>query len=208
MGGHRDVPPRSETPMRTRREFLRGTLFAAGALAFGSSLLAACSSPAAAPTNAPAAARDKNYQIPKNLDQLKALCDQMKKDGIVPFASADKQGWPAMGTFDILNMRVNGYDFHVSLMAGKEPWTDPKVKSVFDTWKGLLPYLREGALGRNWQDVAQSLVIKQVGMFLLGSFVGQQFTNQADHDDPDFFPYPEIDPQEVGRPDAARGGGN
>jgi multiple sugar transport system substrate-binding protein len=32
-------------------------------------------------------------------------------------------------------------------------------------------------------------------MFLLGSFVGTQFTNQADHDDLDFFPYPEIDPK-------------
>ena len=28
-------------------------------------------------------------------------------------AFADKDGWPAMGTFDILNMRINGYDFHV-----------------------------------------------------------------------------------------------
>lgn len=139
--------------------------------------------------------KDKNYQVPKTLDDLKALCEQMKKDGIVPFAFADKQGWPAMGTFDILNMRTNGYDFHISLMAGKESWTDPKVKSVFDTWRGLLPYHQEGALGRDWQDAAQTLVSKQSGMYLLGAFVGQQFTNQADHDDLDFFPYPEINSQ-------------
>jgi multiple sugar transport system substrate-binding protein len=82
----------------------------------------------------------------------------MKKDGIAPFAFADKQGWPAMGTFDILNMRTNGYDFHVSLMAGQESWTDPKVKQVFETWKTLLPYHQEGALGRTWEDAAQSVV--------------------------------------------------
>src|SRR5690349_13574912 len=64
--------------------------------------------------------QDKGYTVPKTLDDLKGLADKMKKDGIVPFAFADKQGWPAMGTFDILNMRINGYDFHVSLMAGKE----------------------------------------------------------------------------------------
>ena len=46
----------------------------------------------------------------------------MKKDGLTPIAFGDKDGWPAMGTFDILNMRINGYDFHVSLMAGKEAW--------------------------------------------------------------------------------------
>jgi len=134
----------------------------------------------------------KGYTVPKTLDQLKTLADQMKKDGITPFAFADKQGWPAMGTFDILNMRTNGYDFHVSLMAGKEAWTDPKVKAVFDTWRGLLPYHQEGALGRDWQDAAQTFVSKQSAMFTLGSFVSQQFTVKADQDDLDFFPFPEI----------------
>jgi multiple sugar transport system substrate-binding protein len=139
--------------------------------------------------------KDKNYQVPKTIDELKKLGDQMKTDGITPLSFADKQGWPAMGTFDILNMRTNGYDFHVSLMAGKESWTDPKVKQVFTTWRDLLPYHQEGALGRDWQDAAQALVGKQTGMMLLGSFVGQQFTNQADHDDLDFFTFPEVNPQ-------------
>ena len=81
----------------------------------------------------------------------------MKSDGLVPIAFADKDGWPAMGTFDIINMRINGYDFHISLMAGKESWTDPKVKQVFDTWRGLLPHHQPGANGRTWQEAAQSL---------------------------------------------------
>jgi multiple sugar transport system substrate-binding protein len=119
----------------------------------------------------------------------------MKGDGITPFAFADKQGWPAMGTFDILNMRMNGYDFHISLMAGKESWTDNKIKQVFTTWKDLLPYHQEGALGRDWQEAAQTLVRKESGMMLLGSFIGEQFTNQADHDDLDFFAFPEVNQQ-------------
>jgi len=139
--------------------------------------------------------KEKGYEIPKTFDQLNGLADKMKTDGIVPFSFADKQGWPAMGTFDILNMRINGYDFHISLMAGKESWTDPKVKQVFTTWKGLLPYHQEGALGRDWQDAAQALVKKETGMIMLGTFVGQQFTNKADKDDLDFFVYPEINSQ-------------
>src|SRR5256714_1268409 len=138
---------------------------------------------------------EKGYQIPKTLDDLNGLAQKMQQDGLVPFAFADQQGWPAMGTFDILNMRINGYDFHVSLMAGKESWTDAKVKQVFTTWRDLLPYHQEGALGRQWQDAAQTLVGKQTAMMLLGSFVGQQFTDQADHDDLDFFAYPQINTQ-------------
>ncbi|MGW9026589.1 ABC transporter substrate-binding protein [Streptomyces sp. NPDC055722] len=133
------------------------------------------------------------YQVPTTWDAFVALCKQMKKDGLVPIAFGDKDQWPAMGTFDQINFRLNGYDFHVQLMAGKASWTDAKVKAVFDHWTEILPYHQDGALGRTWQDAAQTLVAKKAGMYLLGSFVAQQFTNQADLDDLDFFAFPEID---------------
>jgi multiple sugar transport system substrate-binding protein len=140
----------------------------------------------------------KNYQIPTTLDQFKSLATQMQKDGLIPIAFGDKDGWPAMGTFDILNLRMNGYDFHVGLMAGKQKWTDPKVKSVFQTWQTLLPFHQEGAPGRTWQDAAQALVQKKAGMYLLGMFVSQQFqatNNPADLQDLDFFPFPDLGTQ-------------
>ncbi|WP_446219355.1 ABC transporter substrate-binding protein [Micromonospora sp. IBHARD004] len=133
------------------------------------------------------------YQVPKTLDELNTLGAQMKKDGLAPIAFADKDGWPAMGTFDILNLRINGYQFHVDLMAGKEAWTSDKVKKVFDTWAGLLPIHQPDALGRTWQEAAQSLQQKKSGMYLLGLFVAQQFSND-EQDDLDFFTFPEIDP--------------
>jgi multiple sugar transport system substrate-binding protein len=136
---------------------------------------------------------EKNgYEIPKTLDELKTLAGQMQKDGLAPIGFADKDGWPAMGTFDILNLRINGYDFHVNLMAGKESWQDPKVATVFNTWKELLPFHQDGALGRTWQEAAQGLSSKKSGMYLLGMFVGQQFEGAA-HDDLDFFAFPEVD---------------
>jgi multiple sugar transport system substrate-binding protein len=135
---------------------------------------------------------EKGYEAPKTLDELMTLGDTMKGDGLVPIAFADKDGWPAMGTFDILNMRINGYDFHVNLMAGEESWEDAKVKQVFDTWRGLLPLHQEGSLGRTWQEAAQTLQQKKAGMYFLGTFAGQQFQG-ADAEDLDFFAFPEID---------------
>ena len=63
-------------------------------------------------------------------------------------------------------------------MAGEAAWDGTEVKTVFDTWRELLPYHAEGSLGRTWQDAAQTLN-KDVGMYLLGSFVGQQFEGEA-----------------------------
>jgi multiple sugar transport system substrate-binding protein len=134
---------------------------------------------------------EKNgWEPPANLDDFKALCDKIKAKGMTPVAFGDKDGWPAMGTFDYINMRTNGYDFHKSLMAGEEAWDGPEVKQVFSTWAELLPYHAEGALGRTWQDAAQTLN-KDSAMYLLGMFVGQQFEGQA-LEDLDFFPFPEI----------------
>jgi multiple sugar transport system substrate-binding protein len=136
---------------------------------------------------------EKNgYEIPKTLDELTALGAAMKKDGLTPIAFGDKDGWPAMGTFDQLNMRVNGYDFHVELMAGKKAWNSAEVKKVFETWRELLPLHQEASLGRTWQEAAQSLLQKKSGMYVLGMFVGEQFP-EADREDLDFFNFPEID---------------
>ena len=132
------------------------------------------------------------YQVPKTLDEFTALAGKMKQDGLIPVAFADKDGWPAMGTFDILNMRINGYEYHVDLMAHKKSWTDPGVKKVFQTWQSLLPYHQEGSLGRTWQEAAQALQQKKAGMYLLGLFVTQQFPT-SDLADVDFFSFPEID---------------
>jgi multiple sugar transport system substrate-binding protein len=136
------------------------------------------------------------WQVPKTFDDLTALCKKIKAAGLDAFAFADKDGWPAMGTFDQLNMRINGYDFHISLMEGKESWTDAKVKQVFDTWKGLLPYHQQGALGRTWQEGTQSVQQKKSAMMVIGSGqIAQSFTAAADAGDLDFFPYPEINSQ-------------
>ena len=134
----------------------------------------------------------KGYSIPKTWDEYKALAVRMKADGLAPIAMGNKDGWPAMGTFDYLNMRLNGYDFHISLLAGKESWEDTRVKQVFRLWNEILPYTQPGAGGRTWQEAAQSIVAKQSGMYTLGMFVGEQFPAGADHDDLDYFPFPTI----------------
>jgi len=132
---------------------------------------------------------EKGYTIPATMDQFKALGDKMKADGLVPLAFGDLDGWPAMGTFDILNMRMNGYTFHIDLMEGRAKWSDPKVKAVFEKWAELLPYFQEGAPGRTWQDAAKAaLVDKVAGMYFLGTFALEQAGDASS--DVGFFPFP------------------
>jgi multiple sugar transport system substrate-binding protein len=138
--------------------------------------------------------KEKGYRVPKTWKQFIALAKRMQDDGMTPIAFTDKDGWPAMGTFDILNMRINGYQFHIRLMAGKQSWDSAQVKAVFNTWRQLLPYYSNGALGLTWQEGASQLENKQAGMYLLGGFLTSNF-QPKNQPDIDFFPFPVVNPK-------------
>jgi multiple sugar transport system substrate-binding protein len=141
--------------------------------------------------------KKNGYTIPKTWDQLLSLSKQMKKDGLIPFALGQKDGWPALGTFDIINLRLNGYDFHMQLMQHKVPWTDKRVTDVLDHWAQILPYCQSGATGRTWEDATKTLESKQAGMLFQGTnqVAAQYVSDKADLADLDFFVYPEINPK-------------
>jgi multiple sugar transport system substrate-binding protein len=137
---------------------------------------------------------------PENIatfDDMIKMFDAMKKKGLVGFAAGDKGGWEAMGTFDIINARMNGYQFHVDLLAGREKWTDQRVLDVFKQWELLLPYTNKNVLDLEWDGAMQLLLQKKAGSTLMGSWFGGNFKekSQEDYDDLWIVPFPEINPE-------------
>ncbi|CAN2223193.1 UgpB ABC-type sugar transport system, periplasmic component [Candidatus Nanopelagicaceae bacterium] len=137
---------------------------------------------------------------PENIatfDDMIKMFDAMKKKGLVGFAAGDKGGWEAMGTFDIINARLNGYQFHVDLLAGREKWTDQRVLDVFKQWELLLPYTNKNVLDLEWDGAMQLLLQKKAGSTLMGSWFGGNFKekSQEDYDDLWIVPFPEINPE-------------
>jgi multiple sugar transport system substrate-binding protein len=100
---------------------------------------------------------ENGWTAPTTMEELATLATAMQGMNITPFAFGNDGRWPAMGTFDQLNFRLNGYQFHVDLMAGKESWTDDRVKAVFAAWTDLLPLHQENPNGRTWEEAAASL---------------------------------------------------
>lgn len=142
----------------------------------------------------PSVFAENGWTPPTNQDELMSLSSDMADAGITPFAFANDGNWPAMGTFDQLNFRLNGYQFHVDLMAGKESWTDDRVKNVFTVWESLLPFHQENPNGREWQEAAAAVVDGTAGMMTIGTFIGSQFED-GDTSDLDFFVFPELNPE-------------
>jgi multiple sugar transport system substrate-binding protein len=137
---------------------------------------------------------EKNgWTVPTSLDEMTALMKEMQGKKMSPIAFAAKDAWAPMGTFDILNMRLNGYDFHMALCKGKEKWDSPEVKNVFTTWRDkLLPYQQENALGRTWQEAATSMAKGESGLYLIGTFIVDGVPKET-QPDLDFFTFPALD---------------
>jgi multiple sugar transport system substrate-binding protein len=135
------------------------------------------------------------YQQPATFDELVTLAAKMKQDGLSAFAHGIGQGdgWTLLNTFDYLNLRSNGFQYHLDLLRGRTSWTDPKVRAVLDQWARIIPFHQQGGAGRKWQDAQQALVDKKAGMAVTGMYVATSFTG-TDLADLDFFPFPSVDP--------------
>ncbi len=142
----------------------------------------------------PSVFEENGWELPTSMEELSALAEAMQGAGMVPFAFGNDGRWPAMGTFDQLNFRLNGYQFHVDLMAGRESWTDERVKNVFTEWEALLPLHQENPNGRTWEEAASAVVNGEAGMMTIGNFIGEVFPD-GDISDLDFFPWPEMNPE-------------
>ena len=120
-------------------------------------------------------------------------CKTFKAKGITPIALGDKGGWEAMGTFDFINFRTNGFKFHMDLTAGRVKWTDPRVQKTFNNWKTMFPYQNTDTLDLDWNAAAQLVLQKTAAMQVMGAFHASIYTDPADLADLALFPFPEIE---------------
>jgi multiple sugar transport system substrate-binding protein len=134
----------------------------------------------------------RGYSVPATWTEFTALAARMKSDGLIPIALGDGDLFEASGMFDMLDLRLNGCQFHIDLLAGKEKWTDPRVKAVFEHWLEIIPFTQAGSAGRDQGAAAQTLIDKKAGMYLMGTGIMVSSIPASDLDDVDIFPFPAL----------------
>lgn len=132
---------------------------------------------------------------PKTWSEFLQTCERLKAAGVAPLALAAKDGWPAAGWFDYLDLRINGIDFHRKLLRSEVPFTDARVRQVFDVWGDLLRkgYFLEATLDQETDRVLPYLYRGRAGMVLAGSFFAARFP-AAVAADIGFFAFPSYSP--------------
>lgn len=133
---------------------------------------------------------------PKTWGEFLDACKKLKAAGITPIAVGGRDAWTLAGWFDYLDLRLNGNAFHQKLMAGDVPYTDPRVKKVYTTWKQLIDdgYFIDNSLSYDL-DAAQPFLFQgKAAMMLMGTFISEGFPATV-KPEMGYFQFPIIDPK-------------
>lgn len=75
---------------------------------------------------------------PQTWEAFLQICDTLLVNGETPLSLAGSNPFISTLWFEYLNMRLNGPEFHHSLIAGREDYTDDRVRQVWELWISLL----------------------------------------------------------------------
>ncbi len=111
-------------------------------------------------------------KAPTNWNEFEKVCEKLKSVGISPITVSSKDGWPLLGWFDYLNLRMNGLKFHMDLMIGNVSYLDQKVHLVFEKLVYMIKkkYFIKQHENLNWRKALPFLYRERAGMLLMGNF--------------------------------------
>ncbi|MEM9796833.1 MAG: ABC transporter substrate-binding protein [Pseudomonadota bacterium] len=134
---------------------------------------------------------------PATWEQELANCQAIIDSGRKCYTIGTKFLWTAGGWFDYLNMRTNGFDFHMQLAQGEIPWTDDRVRQTFANWRQLIDMgaFIDDHQNYSWQEALPFMVNGEATAYLMGNFAVAPMREAGLNDDQiDFYQFPAINP--------------
>lgn len=134
---------------------------------------------------------------PSNWGEFKANCEAILASGRKCYTIGTKFLWTAGGWFDYLNMRTNGFDFHMQLADGEVSWEDDRVKQTFANWRELIDMggFIDNHQTYSWQEALPFMVNGDAVHYLMGNFSVAPLRDAGLTDDQlDFYQFPVITP--------------
>ena len=124
-----------------------------------------------------------------------ANCQVIVDSGRACYAIGTKFLWTAGGWFDYMNMRTNGFDFHMQLARGEVEWTDDRVRETFANWRKLIDmggYIADHQ-SYSWQEALNFMTDGEATAYLIGNFAVAPMRDAGlDDTQIDFYQFPTI----------------
>jgi len=130
---------------------------------------------------------------PQTWDEFMNVNAKLKSAGITPIVVGGRDAWTLAAWFDYLDLRINGYEFHMQLMKGEIPYTDERVKAVYEKWKTLIDkgYFIDNSLAYTLDSAQPIFNQGKAAMFLMGTFLSAGIPEQI-KENTGYFQFPTI----------------
>ena len=133
---------------------------------------------------------------PTTFEEELANCQKIVDSGKKCYAIGTKFLWTAGGWFDYLNMRTNGFDFHMQLARGEVEWTDARVRETFANWRKIIDmggYIDDHQ-SYSWQEALKFMTDGEAASYVIGNFAVAPMRDAGLSDDQiDVYQFPLID---------------
>jgi len=131
---------------------------------------------------------------PETWEELLEICDTLHAAEIIPFALSTRQWTPPLARwFTILNMRLNGPEFHQRLLRGQERYDDERVRQVFERWASMIEHNCFSDEGANYRTASDQIFAGDAAMYNLGEWLSESY-DEGLPDTFDFFSFPALNP--------------
>jgi glucose/mannose transport system substrate-binding protein len=113
--------------------------------------------------------------VPANWDELVAVLDKMKENGITPLAHGG-QAWQDATIFDAVVLSM-GNDFYKRSMIDLDPaaLNSPEMVEVFNRMTKLRSYVDDNFSGRDWNLASAMVINNEAGMQMMGDWAKGEF---------------------------------
>lgn len=116
-----------------------------------------------------------NITPPKTFDDFFAVCEKLKKEGIVPIVMGTKDGWEAGHVFETFLIGTLGAEGYKGLWTGKTKWSDKRVTEALILFDKMLNYVNDDHSALTWDEAGQYLIQGKGAMMIMGDWTNGWF---------------------------------
>lgn len=133
--------------------------------------------------------KEHGWEIPKTWEELIALCDKIKAEGILPFYFGFKDTWTCLAPWNALAVDLAPADVCKQVNAGSTTFTD-NYREVTEKMLELLDYGEEGPFAYGYNDACTAFANGESAMYTIGSYAVPQIQSVNPDMDIDSFVMP------------------
>jgi raffinose/stachyose/melibiose transport system substrate-binding protein len=128
---------------------------------------------------------------PKSLADLKAVCDRLKSQGIVPLGVSDQEGWQGGHLLSMALSSEIGSKGMAALLNGDASWDSPEVVKALQIWQDFnqAGYLPDTPTSLSYDGASALFYSQDVAMLPTGSWLISSLDKDA-HFKVGYIPFP------------------